>query len=72
VGRAVLYAVERGWELQELDLEELRRFSPLIDDDVYDALSLEQTLATKSAPGGTAPARVAEALAAARESLKKS
>ncbi|HEX7177148.1 MAG TPA: argininosuccinate lyase [Pyrinomonadaceae bacterium] len=69
VGRAVLYAVGRGMELQELDLEELRRFSPHIDEDVYAALSLEETLATKRQAGGTAPERVSEALAAARESL---
>ncbi len=71
VGRIVLYAVEKGWELQELDLEEFRRFSPLIDEDVYEALSLEQTLATKNTIGGTSPARVAEALTVARESLGK-
>jgi argininosuccinate lyase len=67
----VLYAVGRGLELQELDLEELRRFSPHIGEDVYAALSLEETLATKRQAGGTAPERVAEALAAARESLNQ-
>jgi argininosuccinate lyase len=69
VGRMVLKAIEKGLELQELDLEELREFSTLVDEDVYDALSLEQTLATKRQTGGTAPERVAEALAAARASL---
>ncbi|HEV2707222.1 MAG TPA: argininosuccinate lyase [Pyrinomonadaceae bacterium] len=69
VGRMVLKAIEKGLELQELDLEELREFSPLVEEDVYDALSLEQTLATKRQTGGTAPERVAEALAAARASL---
>ena len=69
VGRLVLRAIERGVELHELPLEEFRAFSKLIEDDVYPALSLEQTLATKSQTGGTSPARVAEALAAARTSL---
>jgi argininosuccinate lyase len=69
VGRLVLAAIERGVELQDLPLEELRSSSPLIEDDVYAALSLEQTLATKGQTGGTAPERVAEALAAARVSL---
>jgi argininosuccinate lyase len=67
----VLYGLEHGWELHELDLEEMRRFSPLVGEDVYDALSLEQTLASKSQTGGTAPARVNEALAAARASLRE-
>jgi argininosuccinate lyase len=69
VGRVVLHAIERGVELQDLTLEEMRSFSMLIEDDVYEALSLEQTLATKAQTGGTAPERVREALAAARESL---
>ncbi|HLL13916.1 MAG TPA: argininosuccinate lyase [Pyrinomonadaceae bacterium] len=69
VGRIVLAAIGRGRELHELPLEEMRALSPLIEEDVYAALSLEQTLATKSQTGGTSPARVAEAVAAARASL---
>jgi argininosuccinate lyase len=71
VGRMVLGAIEKGRELHEMSLEELRAFSSLIEEDAYAALSLEQTIATKSQTGGTSPARVAEALAAARESLNK-
>ncbi len=66
VGRVVLHAISRGVELQELPLSELRQFSKLIDDQVFSALTLEQTLATKSQIGGTSRARVAEALAQAR------
>ncbi len=69
VGRIVLRAIERGVELHELALEEMRSISPLVAEDVYEALSLENTLATKSQIGGTSPERVAEALAAARASL---
>ena len=68
-GRMVLYGLTKGLELHELELEELRGFSPLVSEDVYEALSLERTLATKSQPGGTSPERVREALAAARASL---
>jgi argininosuccinate lyase len=69
VGRIVLHAIEQGREIQELSVDELRTFSPQVEDDVYAALSLEQTLATKSQTGGTSPARVAEALAEARARL---
>jgi argininosuccinate lyase len=69
VGRVVIKAMERGVELNGLLLDELRSFSSRIEDDVFDCLTLEQTLATKSQTGGTAPERVAEALAAARKSL---
>ena len=69
VGRIVVRAIEGGVELGELSLDELRSFSSAIASDVFDALTLEKTLATKSVAGGTAPQRVAEALAAARELL---
>jgi argininosuccinate lyase len=69
VGRVVIHAIERGAELEELTLDEMRSFSPLIEKDVYDALSLESTLASKSQIGGTSAARVGEALSQARSSL---
>jgi argininosuccinate lyase len=66
VGRVVMRAIERGVEVNDLPLLELQTFSSLIDQDVFDALSLEQTLAAKSQIGGTSPGRVREALSAAR------
>ncbi len=71
VGNAVLYAIEQGVELDELRLEQLQAFSPFIDEGVMDALSLDKALVAKNTVGGTSPARVAEALAIAKESLTK-
>ena len=71
VGNAVLYAIGEGTELHELRLEQLQEFSPAIEGDVAGALTLDATLAAKNAVGGTSPARVAEALAAAKEYLTK-
>src|SRR6266542_3018232 len=69
VGRMVMHAIQRGVELQELPLEEMRSLSPLIEEDVFSALSLERTLQTKSQIGGTSPECVTDALAEARRSL---
>ena len=69
VGRIVMRAIERGCELDELPLGEFKSFSPLVDNDVFKTLSLDETLATKSGIGGTASARIAEALIAARKTL---
>jgi argininosuccinate lyase len=69
VGRIVLHATELGVELNDLPLIDLKTFSSLIEQDVFQSLSLEQTLATKARSGGTAPDRVAAALAAARTRL---
>ncbi len=69
VGRIVIKAIERKVELNELALGEMKSFSPLIGHDVFESLSLKETLATKSVIGGTAPEKVCEALAAAKQSL---
>ena len=69
VGKIVVRAMEKGIELGELSLDELRSFSDEIESDVFASLTLDQTLASKSLAGGTAPERVAEALNAARELL---
>ena len=69
VGRIVMQAIERRRELSELSLDELKALAPEIDADVFQALSPEQTLSTKSQTGGTSRERVSEALAAARSSL---
>ena len=69
VGKIVMRAIELKHELQEMSLEQLREFSTLIDDDVYDALSLERTLNSKSQTGGTARNTVDEALQVARKQM---
>lgn len=70
VGKIVLYAISEKKELHELSLAEMRSFSPQIEKNVFDALSLEQTLASKSQIGGTSPERVFEAMDAARGALE--
>lgn len=70
VGKIVVHAISRGIELNELSLEEMRTFYNGIENDVFEALSLDQTLAAKNQLGGTSPLRVSEALKAARDYLR--
>jgi len=72
VGRVVMHAIEREVQLDDLSLDDLKSFSSLIEEDVFESLSLERTLATKSQAGGTAPDQVEEALLEARASLLNS
>ena len=67
VGRAVRSAVDTGRDLSEMSLDELRAFSPVIERDVFEVLTLEGSVAARDHPGGTAPARVRAAIARARE-----
>ena len=70
VGKVVLFAISKGKELNEMDLEEMREFSPKIEKDVFEALSLEKTLSSKNQIGGTSFERVFEALDAAKRDLE--
>ncbi len=70
VGKIVMYAISQDKELNELSLAEMNQFSEQIENDIFDALSLEQTLASKNQIGGTSPERVFEALQEARQNLE--
>ena len=66
VARAVRHAETRGCDLAQLPLAELREYSTLIDDSIFNVLTLEGSAASRHHPGGTAPAQVKLAVAAAR------
>jgi len=66
VGRVVRHALDEGKALEDLTLAELRHFSPRIDGDVKDAITVEASLRARAATGGTAPAAVRRSLALAR------
>jgi argininosuccinate lyase len=70
-GKIVLRAIELKVELNDLELSEMRKYSAKIEADVYNALSLQKTLETKNAIGGTAPERVKKAMDKARLHLTK-
>ena len=63
VGESVVYAIQVAKPLEDLSLDELRRFSSVIGEDVYPILSLESTLGKRVAKGGVAPEQIAAALA---------
>ncbi len=69
VGQTVRYAEAEKKELWELSLEEIRQFAPLAQTDLFDWLKIESSVARRRSPGGTAPERVAEALARVEEEL---
>ncbi len=65
-GVATRLSIESGTPLHEMTTAALRRAHALIGDDVKGWLTLDASVARRSALGGTAPARVREALAKAR------
>jgi argininosuccinate lyase len=62
VGRAVASCIEKGCELTDLSLEEMREFSPIIDKSVFAVLSVEGSVNSRKSIGGTASVRVEDAV----------
>jgi len=69
IGHIVVYAIEQGRELNDLTLEQCQQFSSLFEQDLFDAISLESSLAGKKQLGGTAPEQVQQELQRAKATL---
>jgi argininosuccinate lyase len=70
VGKLVLYALDKGMELHEISLDEMRTFARKIDQDVYEWLDPELSIKRKNIPGGTGHDTVRESINRAKEELK--
>jgi argininosuccinate lyase len=62
VGKVVRHCIDTCCNLDSLTLEVLKRFSPLIEEDVYGCLTLEGSVASRRHFGGTAPEQVHKAI----------
>jgi argininosuccinate lyase len=69
VARAVRAAEQSGRGLEQLELGELRAFSPLVEADVHAVLTPEGSVASRQHVGGTAPEAVRAAIKRARGRL---
>ena len=69
IGNLVRFALEKGVELGDLSLEELRQSGPEFGEDFYAAVTLEATLDCHDVIGGTATERVRTALLSAVERI---
>ncbi|MFH2064618.1 MAG: argininosuccinate lyase [Pseudomonadota bacterium] len=69
-GKAVSYAIGKGKELQDLELDEMKLFSKRIESDLFDFLGTRAMVDRRKSFGGTATENVKHAIAAAEEQLK--
>jgi len=71
VGEIVAYAIREEKTLEQLTLEEYRQFSPLFEEDVYEAIDMKNCVAKRISAGGTSPEQVRKQIAWAREQMEK-
>lgn len=67
VGELVQQAIQAKKPLEDMSLEACQAVAPVIEQDVYDWLTLDALLDKRCALGGTSPQRVNEALKAAQQ-----
>ncbi|MCY4035534.1 MAG: argininosuccinate lyase [Hyphomicrobiales bacterium] len=70
VGELVGIAEARGTGLEELSLQEFQKVDARIDESALRILSVEDSVASRTSPGGTSPGNVAAAIARWRKHLR--
>jgi len=58
IGNMVLHCIKENKAIDELSIDEFKQFSPLIDEDIYEEISLEKCVSGRDLPGGPAPSSV--------------
>ncbi|MBN7772937.1 argininosuccinate lyase [Clostridium aminobutyricum] len=62
IGKIVLYCIHAGKAIEELSLEELKGFSDLFDQDIYESIDIRACIAAKKSKGSTSFESVKEQL----------
>ena len=63
------HCIDRGCELVDLTVQDMQQFSPVIEKDVYEVISIDGSVQSRISTGGTSLQRVEEALRAAEKQV---
>ena len=70
VGQLVLYCIEKNISLDDMTLEEYKNVSPVFEEDIYDAISLETCVEKRETIGAPSRAAMEQVIAINEEYLK--
>ena len=70
VGQLVLYCIEKNIALDDMTLEEFKAISPVFEEDIYDAISLETCVNLRNTIGAPGPKAMEQVIAINEEFLK--
>lgn len=71
VGQMVFYAIKNNKALDDLTMDEFKEFSDIIEDDIYNAISMETCVNDRKVIGGPAKEIVEKAIKNAKEFLNQ-
>lgn len=72
VGKSVYYCIENKLVLTDLNMEQFKGFSPLLDEDILEVLKIENCVSARRSYGGTAPEAVSQAIRQGRSLITNS
>lgn len=70
VGQIVLYCIEKGIAIDDMSLEELRAISPVFEEDIYDAISMETCVNKRLTIGAPGKEAMEQVIALEKEYLR--
>lgn len=70
VGQLVLYCIEKNISLDDMTLEEYKKISPVFEEDIYDAISLETCVEKRETVGAPSRTAMEQVIAINEEWLK--
>lgn len=71
IGRVVLYCIDKGIAIDDMSLEELKGFSKVFEEDIYDAISMYTCVNKRLTIGAPGKEAMEKEIAACREFLEK-
>ncbi|MDI3533654.1 MAG: argininosuccinate lyase [Thermosediminibacterales bacterium] len=69
VGKMVLECIEKNKSLSELTIEEFKSLSPLIEEDIYNEISIKKCVESRNSCGGTSFENVRKNISRAKENI---
>ena len=69
VGQLVLFCIDKGIALDDMTLDEFKAISPVFEEDIYDAISLETCVNTRNTVGAPGVEAMQNVLALEKEYL---
>ena len=71
IGRLVLYCIEKNKALDDLTMEEYKAISPVFEEDIYDAVSMETCVQKRNTVGAPGPEAMKQVIQKCREYLEE-
>lgn len=71
LGQLVLYCINNNTSLEDLSLDEFKAISPVFNETVYDAISVEKCVQARNIPGGPSPEYIKTLIAKNKEYINK-